>query len=328
MARTITNYSIGLVLFISASTANASCGSSFCSINANWDEHNLQSPGWRADLSYSFSHADTLRTGSDKISPDTSETGEVENLSTYNRTVTATADYTYNERWGVTVSIPYIYRFHDHNIGPYTGSTPADYESFYTGALGDIKLIGRYRWSVDADKGTGLGVKFGLKADTGNQDAVIKQSGELPEETTLQAGNGSTDLILGLFWHLSPPSDDLSWFAQGTTQVSVNADSTYRPGNQVNIDAGLRYAINRSTSALLQVNSQWLSADSREYAALTESGRKSSGGKSLFLSPGLIYAVTHNTQLYGLLQLPLYQYVNGEQLTTDQSVDIGMSHRF
>ena len=40
-----------------------------------------------------------------------------------------------------------------------------------------------------------------------------------------------------------------------------------------------------------------------------------SGGRSLFLSPGVGYAVSKDVQLYGFLQLPLYQYVNGVQLT-------------
>ena len=321
-------FCLGIILFMTTVGAYASCGSSFCSINANWDEHGLQQPGWRAGLRYSFSHADTLRSGTDKISADTTAAGEVENLGTYNRVITATADYTYNNHWGVSFIIPYIYRFHDHNIGPYSGSTPADYESFHTAALGDISLLGRYRWSADEKSGTGLGIKFGLKMDTGKQDATIKQTGEVPEEVTLQTGNGSTDAILGLFWHRNPPGDDWSWFAQGTVQTSVNADSTFRPGNSVIIDGGLRYAMNHSLSGLLQLNAQWNHADSRESAALTESLDKSSGGRTLTLSPGLLYAIMHNTQIYALIQFPVYQYVNGEQLTADQSLAFGIDHRF
>lgn len=329
MSRFLRIWGPGLILSISAiSSAFASCGSSFCSINANWDEHGLHKRGWRADLRYSFSHADTLRSGSDKISADTAAAGEVENLGTYNRILTATADYTYNTRWGATIVVPYIYRFHDHNIGPYSGSTPADYESFHTAAPGDVRIVGRYRWSVDAERGTGLGFKFGLKLDTGKQDATIKQTGEVPEEVTLQTGNGSTDAILGLFWHRSPPGQDLSWFAQGTVQTSINADSTFRPGNSVTIDGGLRYAMNHALSSLLQLNGQWNHADSRADAALTESLERSSGGKTLTLSPGLIYAVTRSSQVYALIQLPLYQYVNGEQLTADQSLVFGVDHRF
>jgi len=49
----------------------------------------------------------------------------------------------------VTLSLPYIMRDHDHNLGPYDGATPAGYENFSASALGDIKVVGRYRWALD-----------------------------------------------------------------------------------------------------------------------------------------------------------------------------------
>jgi len=224
--------------------------------------------------------------------------------------------------------IPYVDRKHEHNIGPYVGSTPADYESFHATALGDIQLIGRYRKSLNQKTNTGMGVKFGFKLNTGKQDVTIDQTGAVPEEITLQPGNGSTDAILGLFWYMSAPSSSWSWFGQGLWQFSIKADSTFRPGNQIKLDFGTRYAINHDLSALLQLNTQWNSADSRESAALTENGSASSGGKTISLSSGLAFAITHNTQIYGVVQVPLYQYVNGEQLTADSSYTVGLSNRF
>jgi len=53
-----------------------------------------------------------------------------------------------------------------------------------------------------------------------------------------------------------------------------------------------------------------------------------SGGRSLFLSPGVSVAVTRDVRVYGFLQVPLYQYVNGVQLTADKAVVIGLSARF
>lgn len=321
------NYLV-LAGLLACSNVQASCGSTICTVNTNWDEHSLGHSGWSADLRYSYSHVDTLRSGSKKITADTSADGEVENLGTYNRIITATADYTYNDRWGITVTLPFIDRHHNHNIGPYTGSTPADYESFHTNALGDIKMVARYRWSLDRASGSGIGVKFGLKLNTGKRNATVKQTGDKPDEVTLQAGNGSTDLILGLFWHSARPGSDWSWFTQGTVQNPIKSAATFRPGKQINLDGGARYAINHDLSALLQLNAQWNDTDSGEGAALTESLQDSSGGKSLFLSPGLDYTLTRNTRLYGLLQLPLYQYVNGEQLTPDTSFSVGVTHRF
>ena len=319
---------IGLAGLLACAVAQASCGSAFCSINANWDEHSLGHQGWSADLRYGYSHADKLRSGSDTISADTTAAGEVENLGTYNRTTTATVDYSYNDRWAVKLILPFIDRKHEHNIGPYIGATPADFESFHARALGDVSVIGRYRWALDEASHSGMGVKFGLKLDTGKKDVTIDQTGEIPEEATLQPGNGSTDLILGVFWHQSTPGSDWSWFSQAAIQTSINADADFLPGNQLKLDGGARYVINQDLSALLQLNAQWNATDSRANAALTEDLKPSSGGKTISLTPGLSYAITRSTQFYGLLQLPLYQYVNGEQLTPDSSITVGASHRF
>jgi hypothetical protein len=38
--------------------------------------------------------------------------------------------------------------------------------------------------------------------------------------------------------------------------------------------------------------------------------------------------IARNLQLYGFVQLPLYQYVNGVQLTADWAAVVGISSRF
>jgi hypothetical protein len=312
---------------LSASGAYASCGSTACSINTNWDEHSASKPGLSIDLRESYSRANQLRSGSSTIVADTANNGEVENLRTINKITTLSADYTANEHWGFATNIPYVTRDHNHNLGPYTGGVSAGYESFYAQSLGDIKVVGRYRWTLNEAEHSGVGIKLGLKLNTGRRDFTLN-TGVKPNEVTLQPGNGSTDLILGAFWNQATPGKTLSWFAQGSLQSSAKHDAAFRPGNQINLDAGTRYAFSSSLSGLLQLNAQWSATDSGASAALTAAGNPSSGGRSVSLTPGLIYAVAAGTNLYGLLQLPLYQYANGEQLTASKSVTVGINHRF
>ncbi len=322
--------SFGLIGMLGYTTAQASCGSTACPINTNWGEHSSSHPGWSADLRYSYSRADQLRSGSGKIAADTTA-DEVENLRTLNKIATATLDYTYNEHWGVMVQAPFVTRDHDHNLGPYSGTTPAGYENFHASALGDIKLMGRYRWALDETSRSGMGVKFGLKLNTGRKNfQMVDNTGaaKLPSEVTLQPGNGSTDLIAGAFMYKSTPGSNWTCFAQGTVQGSISSNATFRPGNQINLDGGSRYAFSRELSGLLQLGAQWNGTDSGVSAALTPAGAASSGGRIISLTPGLSYAFTPSTQLYGLVQLPLYQYVNGEQLTANSSFTVGVSHRF
>jgi hypothetical protein len=316
---------------LSASSTYASCGSTACSINTNWDEHSASKPGLSMDLRYSYSQADQLRSGSNKITANPTDPAlvagsEVENLRTINKIITAGIDYTHDEHWGVALNIPYISREHSHSLAD-TNPALVGTDSFSANSLGDIKAVGRYRWSHGESADAGMGVKFGLKLNTGKSDFLLA-SGTLPNEVSLQPGNGSTDLILGLFWQQANPASSLSWFAQGMVQSAIQNKTEYKPGNQINLDAGTRYAFSKDLSGLLQVNAQWNAADSGTSAALTSTGEASSGGNSVSLTPGISYAIATDTNVYGLVQVPLYQYVNGEQLTANYSGTIGINHRF
>ena len=52
------------------------------------------------------------------------------------------------------------------------------------------------------------------------------------------------------------------------------------------------------------------------------------GGTGVFLSPGLSYSPTKAFNLYGFFQFPVYQYVNGVQLTARKAFTIGANLRF
>jgi hypothetical protein len=324
--------SISFLIATVSSQAQASCGSTSCAINTDWNEHGTSHPGWSMDLRYSYSHADTLRSGSGKIVADPTaapyNTGiEAENLRTINRQFTASLDYSHDEHWGMMLQFPYVMRDHTHSIGNPDPALVAT-ESFSANGLGDIKAIGRYRWNTGMDNLSGMGIKFGLKLNTGKKDFLLN-TGVVPGEATLQPGNGSTDLILGAFWNQSAPASSWSWFAQGSFQYSVAATEQFRPGNQLNFDAGTRYAINNVLSGLFQINAQWNASDTGSAAPTSPiTNEASSGMKSVALTPGLSYAFSAETQFYGLLQVAVSQYVNGEQLTAPYSLSLGVSHHF
>ncbi len=312
---------------LSASGAYASCGSSSCAVNTNWDEHSVSQPGFSLDLRQSYTRADQLRSGSNKITADTTFAGEVENLRTITRITTLTANYALDQNFGITVQLPYVSRNHMHNLGPYTGNVSAGVESFDAKALGDIKVIGRYSAVLNEEDRSSVGIKFGLKLSNGRKDFTL-DTGAIPNEVALQPGNGSTDLIVGAFWNQAVPGNALSWFAQATLQSSIKHDTAFRPGNQINVDGGLRYNVSSGLNGLLQVNTHWNAVDLGSNAALTAAGDASSGGKGIALTPGLSFAFTPRSNLYALLQLPIYQSVNGEQLTASKSLTAGINHRF
>ena len=166
-----------------------------------------------------------------------------------------------------------------------------------------------------------MGLTFGLKLPTGDY-SVRNGNGDLAERT-LQPGTGTTDAILGAYVVRSLPLADLSWFAQAQLQLPLNGRDGYKPGQRLAADAGLRYDVTAQLGLLLQANLLVRGKDSGVNAEPEDSG-----GRSLFLSPGVSYSVSRDVRLYGFLQLPLYQYVNGVQLTADKAAVVGLSARF
>jgi hypothetical protein len=264
-----------------APSAFANCGSSACAVNANWDEHGNSLPGLTLDLRQSYTKADQLRSGSSKVAADTTFAGEVENLRTITKITTLTADYNVNQNTGITVQLPYVSRNHVHNLGPYDANgNSAGVESFNANAMGDIKLMGRIRSAADEEHHASVGAKLGFKLPTGRKDVPLN-TGVLPGEVALQPGNGSTDLIAGIFWNQATPGEAQSWFVQTSLQTSVKHDAAYRPGDQLNLDVGTRYNFGSGLSGLLQLNSQWSGSDT------LADGSSIGGMQIVTLTPGL-----------------------------------------
>src|SRR2546422_563677 len=195
------------------------------------------------------------------------------------------------------------------------------------------------QWSMHGVNVT-PGTRFDLHYEYINQNRVQNGRtrigvGEIPRDHdevqtvnrnfigTLQPGTGTTDALFGAFLRRALPLKDLSWFVQSVVQVPFTTREDYRPGRRVNIDAGMRYEATEKLGLLLQMNALIKGRDGGAQAEAEDSG-----GRSLFLSPGVAYALTKDFQVYSFLQLPLYQFVNGVQLVADRALVVGLSTRF
>jgi hypothetical protein len=301
--------------------AQASCGASFCMVNTNW---NLQGfapePGPRIDLRYEYVKQDQPMSGSDRVA-----FGQIprhhDELSTTNRNWLLGVDYTINQDWGVAATAPVVDRNHAH-VHNHRGAQI--YETWDFTRLGDVRVLGRRQW-MSEDREAGrlgyYGLNFGLKLPTGERD-VANAAGDVAERT-LQPGTGTTDIILGGYYSGVLPHADSSWFVQLLWQSALNSREDYKPGRRLAIDVGYRYELTDAVGLMLQVNGHYRGRDSGAQAEPEDTG-----GKFVFVSPGVSVALNKTTQLYGFVQVPLYQYVNGVQLTADWSAVIGASVRF
>ena len=103
----------------------------------------------------------------------------------------------------------------------------------------------------------------------------------------------------------------------------MNEREGYKPGNAAYLDGGVRYAAGNNVGLMLQVNYVYKGEDKGAEAEPEDSGQQ-----QLFLSPGVSWNFAKNGQVYAFAQFPLYQKVNGVQLTADWSAVAGVSWRF
>lgn len=301
-----------------ATAAQASCGSAFCGVNTHWDAQGLwDKPGLRADLRFEFVDQDQPRHGNDDVA-----VGEIpahhDEVRTINRNTVLNLDYGFDEHWGVSLILPYVDRDHDHIHHHHGAEIP---EAWNFSELGDARVIGRYQFAQKPFQNTRYGVKFGAKLPSGDHE-IVNDDGDAAERT-LQPGSGTTDVILGGYFQHAAIGSKLRWFGQALWQQPLNERDDFRPGYHLSLDGGLNYGLSDKLTALLQANILIKGRDSG-----AEAEREDSGSRTLAISPGLGFALTRTTQVYGFVQLPVYEYVNGVQLTADVAYLAGMSMVF
>lgn len=310
-----------LTIALNATAALASCGHSFCTINTSWNMQGVAvEPGWRLDLRAEYIDQDQPRAGSDEISFGERPRHHDE-VETRNRNVLATLDYAASDRWGLSATVPIIDREHLH-IHNHRGAKLPERWDFTE--IGDIRLLSRYQFTSEDVKEPSLshyGLNAGVKLPTGKTHE--DNSSGARAERSLQPGTGTTDLLLGGYYSRLTGMRNSAWFVQGLWQEPLHRHEQYKPGGRLSLDVGYRYEATDKLGLMLQLNGLSVERDRGAQAEPADTG-----GKFLFVSPGISYAVTPSAQVYLFAQQPLYQYVNGVQLTADWSAAGGVSLRF
>lgn len=315
-----TRYWVGAAVWALALDAQASCGAAFCLVNTDWSAQGAWTDeGLRGDLRSEFVDLDRPRTGTHRIG-----VGEVprhhDEVETKNHNVVASFDTTLSPAWGLSLSIPYVDREHLHVHNHRGGKIP---ETWHFRGLGDVRVQARHVMSAspEIESPRSWGISVGAKLPTGRHD-VANGEGEVAERT-LQPGTGTTDALLGVFFHGAAPLEGWSWFSRAQAALPMNTRDDFRPGRQLQLDTGLRYAWGQDAGLMLQAN---YIAKGRDRGAQAEP--EDSGQRQLFVSPGLSYNVGRDAQVYAFVQVPVYQAVNGVQVTADWSALAGVSLRF
>lgn len=314
---------IVLLCFAFAPQLFASCGSASCPI----DLHALgltDTSTLVADLSFQYIKQDRLRGNA----PET----EHQELQTFNRVATLTLSYRATPSLLFVGTVPFISRQHDH-IEVATG----DAEEWRFHDFGDASLQARWRaWRGDSPVGSSFWLSGGVKLPTGNAHELSR--GDDPEEgeVPIQPGSGSTDILLGATWQsgilretslqgMMGKTTLIPFFASVSYRLNGRGTHDYRLGNELQLNAGSEYPLSERLHLLGQVNLRHREKDS---VGQTEENPDLTGGTFVYLSPGLRFSIGHATSLYGYVQVPVIQNVNGTQLTARANYLIGIQERF
>jgi hypothetical protein len=305
-------------LFFASFTASA-CSSCGCTLSSDWDSQGYANDtGFRVDLRFDYLNQSRLVSGRDEI-----RRGDIALPSdreierdTINRYTTLGLDYSPNAAWGVNVQLPWIDRSHATWPDGETELSTSD-----THALGDVRVLARYQGFRPQHD---VGVQFGLKLPTGRHDDTFDGGDEAGEalDRGLQAGSGSTDLLLGAY-RFGALAQNWDAFAQGQAQIALTTQDDYRPGSSLSLNAGLRYLGLGRWTPQLQLNLRSARRDSG-----AEADVDNSGGTFAYLSPGLSVALGERWHAYGFVQLPVYERANGLQLAPRITASLGMRYRF
>jgi hypothetical protein len=302
------------VLAFAALRLDASCGSASCPI----DLHALNRPmagQFTLDLSLQYIDQDHLRSRAAFIGFPVDH----QELRTINRSAALTLSYGLTERLQLSASAPYIDRTHEH-----IESATGDLERWHLHGIGDTMLQARYRVAGD------FWAMAGVKLPTGSS---TKTNGEERAEIPVQPGSGSTDTIVGLAYEggivrasgAQGPLGNSAFiplFVSATYRRNGTAHD-YTVGDEWQINAGTAYPLLSNMEALLQANARVRGRDDSP----DEQDHLLTGGRYLFLSPGVRISAGR-AAWYALLQLPVYQRVNGIQLTSQRNFISGVQWRF
>jgi hypothetical protein len=325
--------------------ACATCG---CTLSTDAATGYSTASGWRLNVDYTFIDQDQLRHDSSKASPqkvvnqpsDPSLGGGEIEKQTINRYINVGATYRFNVDWGLTFVVPYVIRDHDTygtQLAPYTPSetAPDEVSNAHVAGLGDVKLIGSYQGFLPMHN---LGIQFGIKLPTGHYGGETDDGDLVGHPTTfrsgpglgqsldssLQAGTGSTDLIIGGYYY-QPISQNFDMFVNGQFQAAVSErmdqpGADFRPGNLVSASFGLRYEAHANWVPQLQINVIRRSVDQGAFA-----DRPDTAGTVAYVSPGISASLTRNIQFYAFVQVPAYSHLQGYQLFPHWTSTVGLS---
>ncbi len=307
-------------LAIPVGFAGANCGSeSSCPLEEP-DSH--RDARFRIDVSHLYVDQDQPMVGTDEAAIGAIPQDHDE-VRTVNRITNIRATVRNRRGWSVAATLPYLRRTHEHI---HHDGSEDHYERWHDRGLGDLDVSATRVFRGMRGPQWRLGI--GVKTPTGKQKGALTEDGD-PIEASARLGTGSWDLTAsaGAEWSLRAPGKDPGTSMPFRLSISGRANGrgveNYRHGAELQAHASTEYALSGGLAALLQTNYRVRAKD--DVGDAEEEDAANTGGAALYLTPGLRVDPISDLSLYGLVQIPVWERVNGIQIVAKTNLIIGVS---
>lgn len=232
--------------------------------------------------------------------------------------------YMFNRSWGAMLEVPYWVR--DYK-GAYQGNNQ-DIHWFQDNGIGDIRIQGMYT-GLSEDMSTGL--LLGLKVPSGYWHYP-------PYDRDTQIGSGSTDMIVGAYHIGTLPAQlgrvpltfrerPFNWYVQVNYDLPLWQQDHYLPGREFDGAAGTYYNFGNVgfLNEVAPLFTLLLSDRTRDDGVNAD--HWDSGYTRLIVAPGGEIGVGP-FKAYADIEVPVFQNMNGYQLTAAWATKLILSYSF
>lgn len=313
---------IAAYVFGAAATPALPCDSTSCLLQTRGQNGVLAKGAFRLDLSFRYTdQSDPLR-GSQSadaaVRPKVDfERGRIRpeyhrETSGIERFTQLDVAYGLSSRAVAQVSLP-IWTSRTYDISHFGFS-----QTYGTSGIGDAQFGVRY--AVDGPKRLVAGLA--LKVPTAKYRSISEFDNGI-QEPTLQPGSGSFDIVGSMQYSGPALPGGFTWGASGSYQLNTTNKLDYRFGNDLIGTLNLSRPLAGRLTASLQSK-----VAHRAHSTYRGENVPSTGATIVYVTPGLRLSLPKALSVYGFAQLPVYRYVNDEQLGPRFSILTGIAKSF
>ncbi len=201
----------------------------------------------------------------------------------------------------------------------------------------DLVLFPRYTVYRNTEGTTSdeVTVGLGLKIPMGSYQDSAKAPGTeffVRKPLAVQMSSGSMDAIFYLFLFRAYNDWNLKLYANGLYIRKGWNGVGERMGDFASFSLFAAHPIVENLSAVLQFRGEWVDSMRINQTIMDYKNpgyvAEWTGYKKIFVSPQLNYTPINGLNVSALVDIPVYQYVNGHQIASQLQASLGVSYRF